>query len=87
MQTFIFFAILAWPLFLLANDTPNDCEPDWKFFGWSRANCALDGGTQETGHSHLPDNSGCVYYYPETKYFLGIPIETRTVQVTQPCID
>ncbi|MFD3277029.1 hypothetical protein [Aquirufa echingensis] len=55
-------AVIVVPLCVLANDTPESCEPDWRFFGWSRGNCGLDGGSQGVSHSHLPDNSACVYY-------------------------
>jgi hypothetical protein len=53
--------------------------------GWSRSICGLDGGSQGVSHSHLPDNSKCVYYYDEYKYFFGFQVEHRIAQVTQPC--
>lgn len=73
------------PFFIYAYDPTVGCEPEWRFFGWSRSICGLDGGSQGVSHSHLPDNSHCVYYYDEYKYFFGFQVEHRIAQVTQPC--
>ncbi|RVU23306.1 hypothetical protein EOJ36_11265 [Sandaracinomonas limnophila] len=86
-KLFIFTIILLIPIFIYAYEPNVGCDPDWLFFGWSRSYCALDGGSQGVGHSHTPDNKACVYYYEEYRYFLGIKIDYRIVQVTQPCPD
>jgi len=81
--------VMILPFFIYANEesVADGCEADWRFFGWSRAICGLSGGSQGVSHSHLPDNSKCVYYYEEYKYFFGFKVDYRIVHVTQPCPD
>ncbi|TBH76583.1 hypothetical protein [Aquirufa nivalisilvae] len=86
-KLFYILVVLGLPLIALGFEAPNPCEPDWRFFGWSSSNCGLDGGSQGVSHSHLPDNSGCVYYYEEVKYFFGFKVDSRIRTEVQRCPD
>lgn len=79
--------VLILPIFIYAYEPEVSCEPDWKFFGWSRSVCGLNGGSQEVGHKHFPDGSGCVYFYKEYNYFFGFRVDERIAQVVQTCPD
>ena len=78
---------LILPFFIYAYDPAVGCEPEWRFFGWSRSICGLDGGSQGVSHKHLPDNSNCIYFFEEYRYFFGFQVEYRIVEVKQPCPD
>ncbi|MCZ2473682.1 hypothetical protein G9H62_12565 [Aquirufa ecclesiirivi] len=86
-KIFFILAVLGLPLIALGFEAPSPCDPEWRFFGWSSSNCGMDGGSQEVSHSHLPDNSGCVYYYEEVRYFFGFIVERRNRTDERECPD
>jgi len=82
------FLVMLLPVLLWGFEEPICTEPSWRFWGASIGDCALSGGSQEVSHSHLPDQSSCVYYYKVQEYIFGFKSgEFSIIQVVRPCGD